>query len=184
MRAGQNPEIEDSLKSCRADDRRSMLRQLLAIELDWQGETGQLPSIGDLLQRFLHEELLVRQICDVKSGVGLEPAETEPRQAGNASHDSAPSASSLHGRFEPGQRVAGRYRIVSLLGKGGMGEVYRADDLVLGQSVAVKFLPEDFANDSKRLEYFFSEVRLARQVSHPNVCRVHSEKPLTIDQQS
>ena len=54
-----------------------------------------------------------------------------------------------------------------------MGEVYRADDLVLDQSVALKFLPQDFANDSKRLEYFFSEVRLARQVSHPNVCRVH-----------
>jgi len=69
--------------------------------------------------------------------------------------------------------LVGRYRIVNLLGKGGMGEVYRADDLRLGQSVALKFLPTQFAKDSKRIEYFYNEVRLARQISHPNVCRVY-----------
>jgi serine/threonine-protein kinase len=69
--------------------------------------------------------------------------------------------------------LAGRYRIVGLLGKGGMGEVYRADDLKLGQAVALKLLPPEFRKDTKRLEYFHSEVRLARQVSHPNVCRVY-----------
>lgn len=54
-----------------------------------------------------------------------------------------------------------------------MGEVYRADDLKLGQVVALKFLPEGLADDPKPLEYFRNEVRLARQVSHPNVCRVY-----------
>lgn len=54
-----------------------------------------------------------------------------------------------------------------------MGEVYRADDLKLGQPVALKFLPRRFADDPARLEYFHNEVRLARQVSHPNVCRVY-----------
>jgi serine/threonine-protein kinase len=54
-----------------------------------------------------------------------------------------------------------------------MGEVYRADDLKLGQPVALKFLPETLANDAVARERFYSEVRLARQVSHPNVCRVY-----------
>ena len=81
--------------------------------------------------------------------------------------------SSQHGRFLPGARIAGRYRIVSLVGRGGMGEVYRADDLKLGHTVALKFLPRDVADDPRRLEYFHSEVRLTRQISHPNVCRVY-----------
>ncbi len=69
--------------------------------------------------------------------------------------------------------LANRYRIVALAGRGGMGEVYRAEDLKLGQSVALKFLPESVARDPERLARFHQEVRVARQVSHPNVCRVY-----------
>jgi serine/threonine-protein kinase len=78
-----------------------------------------------------------------------------------------------HGRFAPGAVLDGRYRIIGLLGRGGMGEVYRADDLRLGQPVALKFLPEDLRHDPARLAQFHNEVRTARQVSHPNVCRVY-----------
>src|SRR5687767_6690730 len=74
--------------------------------------------------------------------------------------------------FVPGQMFAGRYRMVGLLGKGGMGEVYRADDLKLGQPVALKFLPRDVEADADRLERFLTEVRLSLKVTHPNVCRV------------
>jgi serine/threonine-protein kinase len=62
-----------------------------------------------------------------------------------------------------------RYRIVGMLGKGGMGEVYRADDLKLGQPVALKFLPDDLLRDGAALARFHREVRVARQVSHKNV---------------
>ena len=81
--------------------------------------------------------------------------------------------SEAESRFLPGAILAGRYRIVGLLGKGGMGEVYRADDLKLGQPVALKFLPRGFDANSERLQRFLNEVRTARQVSHTNVCRIY-----------
>jgi len=77
------------------------------------------------------------------------------------------------GRFIPGAMVAERYRVVGLLGRGGMGEVYRADDLKLGQPVALKFLPPGLEQDPARLERFLNEVRTALKVTHPNVCRVY-----------
>lgn len=77
------------------------------------------------------------------------------------------------GRFPPGSILAQRYRIVSLLGRGGMGEVYRANDLLVGQAVALKFLPEGWARDEAVISRFRNEVRTARMVTHPNVCRVH-----------
>jgi len=77
------------------------------------------------------------------------------------------------GRFPPGTLLAQRYRVVSLLGRGGMGEVYRANDLLLGQTVALKFLPAQWTSDEATLARFRNEVRIARQVSHPNVCRVY-----------
>jgi serine/threonine-protein kinase len=76
-------------------------------------------------------------------------------------------------RFLPGAMLGKRYRIVGLLGRGGMGEVYRAADLKLGQPVALKLLPESLERDEGRLSRFMNEARVAIQVTHPNVCRVH-----------
>ena len=91
-----------------------------------------------------------------------------------AADGSPPSSDALDGaQFIPGTMLAGRYRIVGLLGRGGMGEVYRAEDLKLGQPVALKFLSREVTDHADRLARFHQEVRLARQVSHPNVCRVH-----------
>ena len=102
----------------------------------------------------------------------LESANTPPGKSNQkqsvTSFDSIDDA-----RFVPGTIVAERYRIVGLLGKGGMGEVYRADDLKLGQPVALKFLPEPLLSDGAALARFHREVRVARQVSHKNVCRVY-----------
>jgi hypothetical protein len=82
-------------------------------------------------------------------------------------------------RFTPGAIIAGRYRLVALLGKGGMGEVYRADDLTLDQPVALKFLnfqaflSGGTAGSDARLAQFHNELRIARQVSHKNVVRLY-----------
>ncbi|MBK9776730.1 MAG: serine/threonine protein kinase [bacterium] len=106
----------------------------------------------------------------------LDATRSAPAPAGSAATvaGSAPaSAASYHGRFETGTRLGTRYRIVALLGRGGMGEVYRADDLELGQSVALKFLPESVSRNAAELARFRNEVRVARQIAHPNVCRVY-----------
>ncbi len=84
-----------------------------------------------------------------------------------------PQAERRRAPFTPGSLLGDRYRIVSLIGRGGMGEVYRADDLRLGHPVALKFLPVELAGDPVRQARLYDEVRLGRQVSHPNVCRIH-----------
>ncbi len=82
------------------------------------------------------------------------------------------TADTKAGDFVAGTVLADRYRIIGLVGKGGMGEVYKAEDLQLSQVVALKFLPESVVGDEDMLARFRGEVRHARQVSHPNVCRV------------
>jgi len=69
--------------------------------------------------------------------------------------------------------LGSRYRIVAFAGRGGMGEVYRAEDLTLGQVVALKLLPVEAAGDKVRWARMLNEVRTARRVTHPNVCRVY-----------
>src|SRR6476660_6284206 len=69
------------------------------------------------------------------------------------------------GRFAPGTVLAGRFRMVAPLGRGGMGEVYRAD--------ALKLLPDDLLHQPARLAQFHNEVRVARTISHRNVCRTY-----------
>jgi hypothetical protein len=110
--------------------------------------------------------------------------EATPRNIGSPGdsprkRDSSPSgrisssSDSFDGaRFIPGTVLEERYRIVAMAGRGGMGEVYRAEDLKLSQTVALKFLPESIAQDGAAMARFHREVRIARQVSHPNVCRV------------
>ena len=117
-------------------------------------------------------------------GVGVDstsaPTETS---FGNGSPDPSPVAgargartssdSADRARFVPGTVVADRYRVVGLLGRGGMGEVYRADDLKLGQSVALKFLPAGLEHSQERLNRFLGEARMSLRVTHPNICRAY-----------
>jgi hypothetical protein len=92
---------------------------------------------------------------------------------GDAPSSRSRVSGSGNARFTPGAMLAGRYRVISLLGRGGMGEIYRAEDIRLGQQVALKFLPRHLASEAETLSRLYEEVRLGRQVSHPNVCRLY-----------
>lgn len=79
---------------------------------------------------------------------------------------------SMHHAFPPGDLLAERYRIVGVLGQGGMGEVYEAEDQDLRERVALKVIGSQAGMDKSWVERFRREVQLARRVTHPNVCRV------------
>ena len=115
----------------------------------------------------------------------LESHEIDDSFLENPISEDAPTMISETNGFEnrtdtvaPGEFVAGtvldkRYRIIGLLGKGGMGEVFKAEDLKLNQLVALKFLPKELERNQDALDRFVSEVRTARKVSHANVCKVY-----------
>ena len=75
-------------------------------------------------------------------------------------------------RFQPGDTVGG-YKVLDLVGRGGMGEVYRARDTRLKRDVAIKVLPRAFAADGERLRRFEQEARSAAALNHPNIVSVH-----------
>ena len=71
------------------------------------------------------------------------------------------------------RQIIGHYKILSLLGTGGMGEVYLAEDATLGRNVALKLLPADFTNDMNRVHRFQQEARAASKLNHPNIVTIH-----------
>jgi eukaryotic-like serine/threonine-protein kinase len=80
-------------------------------------------------------------------------------------------ASSIPGRFVG--RVFGSYELKALIATGGMGEVYRAVDVRLNRTVAIKTLPEHFSNDPQRIERFKREARIVSSLNHPHICTLH-----------
>src|ERR1043166_7916085 len=131
-------------------------------------------SFTDETQRFAAGEADGTRILKARPTASPSPGPTSPAHGSSSvSYGStSPSYDSIdNARFVPGMILDGRYRIVGLLGKGGMGEVYRADDLKLSQPVALKFLPDHLIADGAALARFHREVRIARQVDRKSVCR-------------
>src|SRR5919199_4179121 len=139
--------------------------------IDLKEEEHACPSCGASLEDLFAP---TRQLTDSqRAAAAVKGSEPQRRTRQGSVHSSITPDYIEDARFAPGSVFAERYRIVGLLGRGGMGEVYRADDLKLGQPVALKFLPENLLDDGAALARFHREVRTARQITHRNVCRVY-----------
>ena len=97
----------------------------------------------------------------------------EHEQSKEARAQDTDATSAIQTAFSPGQVLSGRFRIVRFIARGGMGEVYEAEDLELRELVALKTLLSGTAQQESALQRFKREIHFARQVTHPNVCRIY-----------
>ncbi|MBX7259976.1 MAG: protein kinase [Candidatus Hydrogenedentes bacterium] len=102
----------------------------------------------------------------------LPQVRMQPPASGNPPAQQSQPRQGMH-TFRRGQVLAGRYTIVDVVGRGGMGCIYRVHDNTLNEQVALKTLLPQFVSDKLVVERFFNEARIARQLSHPNIVRVH-----------
>ncbi len=155
---------------------RSVLLGRLAEEFTQALRAGGKPDVEEYASRHPELSQRIRELFPTLA-VLESAAKDQGREDSGALTDAAADipdspGAMVQGRFVSGTILSSRYRIVGLIRKGGMGEVYKAEDLKLGQTVALKFLPERLLADNAALARFHHEVSFARNVSHPNVCRV------------
>lgn len=149
-------------------DRAAFLDQACGSNRELRREVEKMLSFDERAQDFIKTD-----VFEVAAKLITRQQENLPRPSHAVKKLTFTSDSIDDARFIPGDVLSERYRIVGLLGRGGMGEVYRADDLKLKQPVALKFLPASLTADGAALARFYKEVSVARQISHRNVCRVY-----------
>ncbi|WP_145243920.1 serine/threonine-protein kinase [Urbifossiella limnaea] len=155
--AGNRPSLAEAVAAAPEADRAGLFADLVRLEVHYRRRGGEDSRPADYAGRF--PEYVGAVAAAFAATTPFEPPPPEPPRP--------------PGRFAAGEVVAGRYRIVARVGAGGMGEVYRADDLELGGPVALKFLPPARTADPEWVARLKQEVAVARRVTHENVCRVH-----------
>ncbi|MEJ2085483.1 MAG: serine/threonine-protein kinase, partial [Acidobacteriota bacterium] len=125
---------------------------------------------GCILELALESPSLMAELGAAAAGNG--PGNVDLGGSVSIADDEASTLAYSREAFAEGQILGDRYRIRALLGRGGMGEVWRATDLKLRVDVALKALHRQLLDDDRALETLRDEVRLAREVVSPNVCRV------------
>ncbi len=157
-------------------ERASFLRDACGADTALRLEVEEMLRIDEQAVEFIETPVfqLAARLMTSDGGDGPAAGGGEGRKVdGGSAQFSSSSGSIDDARFVAGDVLAERYRVVGLLGRGGMGEVYRADDLKLKQPVALKFLAGRLDGDAAALSRFYQEVSVARQVSHRHVCRVY-----------
>lgn len=145
-------------------DRAAFLDDACGADRDLRREVEKMLKFDEQAEDFIQTD-----VFDVAARLITQPPDNSRKKSTSSSiSDSIDDA-----RFIPGDVLSDRYRIVGLLGRGGMGEVYRADDLKLKQPVALKFLPQSLTANAAALARFYREVSVARQISHRHICRVY-----------
>jgi CheY-like chemotaxis protein len=157
----QVAEVTEAAKAVEAGTYRSAM---LARVVQRDDELGRLARIFDGMADSVQsrERRLRERIEELRTDIGEVRTQT-------ADHLIAVDGDSL----PAGSRFTARYEILAPVGSGGMGSVYRARDLELGEEIAIKTLRPEFTRDAGSIERFKSEIRLARRITHPNVVRTH-----------